>query len=233
MRVNPQDGLPYVWIPPGSFQMGCSPGDTDYRPDEKPTHPVNITKGFWMGQTSVTVGAYQRFAAATGKAMPPAPDFNSGWSQDQMPMVNVSWNEAQAYCAWEGGRLPTEAEWEYAARGGSTEARYGPIDEIAWYNQNSGRRTNPVGGKRPNRFGLYDMLGNVWEWVMDWYDEEYFQSNPSQDPAGPPRGDCRVLRGGSWDGEPRFVRASSRYGVLPGDRGFGVGFRCARDAAAP
>jgi serine/threonine-protein kinase len=232
-RVNPKEGLKYVWIPPGSFWMGCSPGDAECRDDEKPLHQVIITKGFWLGQTSVTVGAYKRFTAAMGKAMPPAPNFNPGWSDEQMPMVNVSWNDARAYCAWAGGRLPTEAEWEYAARGGSREPRYGVLDEVAWYYKNSGRQPNPVGEKKANGFGLYDMLGNAWEWVIDRYDEKYYENNPSQDPAGPAIGECRVLRGGSWDGEPRFIRVSSRFGVLPGDRGYGIGFRCARDVFPP
>jgi formylglycine-generating enzyme required for sulfatase activity len=165
--------------------------------------------------------------------MPPATKFNPGWSNERMPVVNVSWKDARAYCAWAGGRLPTEAEWEYAARGGSTEARYGPIDEVAWYNKNSGGQTHPVGEKRPNGFGLFDTLGNVWEWVMDWYDEEYYKTSPSQDPPGAASGEFRVLRGGSWGGEARFIRVSSRNGVLPGDWGHGLGFRCARDVAPP
>jgi formylglycine-generating enzyme required for sulfatase activity len=121
-----------------------------------------------MGQTPVTVGAYKRFAAATGGQMPPAPGFNAGWASDNMPMVNITWNDGEAYCRWSGGRLPTEAEWEYAARGGSTEARYGDLGQIAWYSENSGGRTHEVAQKQANRFGLYDMLGNVWEWVNDW-----------------------------------------------------------------
>jgi formylglycine-generating enzyme required for sulfatase activity len=232
-RVNPKDGLKYVWIPPGTFMMGCSPGDTDCRDDEKPSHQVAITRGFWMGQTPVTVGAYKRFAGATGRQMPEAPNFNAGWANENMPIVNVSWDDATAYCAWAGGRLPTEAEWEYAARGGSTEARYGNLDEVGWYDQNSGNQTHDVAQKRANSFGLYDMLGNVWEWVNDWYDQNYYQSSPSQDPQGPASGQYRILRSGSWSYFPRFVRVSHRLGSDPTDGGSGVGFRCGGEVFAP
>ena len=228
-----KDGLKYVWILPGTFMMGCSPGDSVCLDDEKPPHQVTITKGFWLGQAEVTVGAYKRFAAATGRQMPDTPGFNSRWANESMPIVNVTWNDAHDYCAWAGGRLPTEAEWEYAARGGSTEARYGPIDDVAWYDGNSGGQTHDVAQKRPNGFGLYDMLGNVWEWVNDWYDQNYYQSSPSQDPQGPTSGQMRVLRGGSWDLFPGVVRASFRLRGYPASRDDNFGFRCGGEVFAP
>jgi formylglycine-generating enzyme required for sulfatase activity len=230
---NPKDGLKYVWIPPGTFMMGCSPGDNECGNDEKPLHRVTITRGFWIGQTDVTVGAYKRFAGSSGRQMPGATSFNKGWTNENMPMVNVAWDDAQSFCGWTGGQLPTEAEWEYAARGGSTEARYGNLDEVAWYDQNSGSQTHDVAQKRANGFGLYDMLGNVWQWVNDWYDHSYYQSSPSQDPSGPPDGQHRVLRGGSWDGYGGSVRASVRAGVDPTNWGYDTGFRCAGEVANP
>jgi formylglycine-generating enzyme required for sulfatase activity len=242
VRENPRDGLKYVWIPPGTFTMGCSPGDGCYY-NEKPAHAVTISKGFWIGQTVVTVRAYKRFTAGAGQQMPPAPSFNSGWTNENMPIVNVNWNDAQAYCQWSGGRLPTEAEWEYAARAGSTEARYGPLDEVAWYINRSGgikefsdalaAGTHEVAQKRANGFGLYDTLGNVWEWVNDWYDAGYYQDSPSQDPPGPSSGQARVLRGGSWMTSAREVSVSGRLYFPAGrdDNIFGV--RCVGEANSP
>jgi formylglycine-generating enzyme required for sulfatase activity len=213
--------------------MGCSPGDTECNKSEKPSHQVTITKGFWIGQTEVTVAGYQPFASATTRQMPPAPPFNSGWTNQNMPIINVNWHEADAYCTWAGGRLPTEAEWEYAARGGDPHARYGDLDQIAWYGKNSGGRAHDVAQKQANGFGLYDTLGNVWEWVNDWYDEDYYQESPSQDPKGPSSGEYRVLRGGSWFYFPRYVRVSIRVSFYPDGRVGNYGIRCAGDANLP
>ncbi len=242
-RVNPKDGLSYVWIPPGKFMMGCSPGDGECFDDEKPAHEVSITRGFWMGQTPVTEAAYARFARAAGKSVR-----ESG--NPDLPAVNVSWDDAKAYCDWAGMRLPTEAEWEYAARAGTTGPRYGELEAVAWYGDNSGKklldtaklwkddrdnyskvlrengnRVHPVGGKHPNAWGLHDTLGNVWEWVADWHGN--YEAKAATDPSGPKEGRYRVLRGGSWADYPRYVRVSDRLRVVPADRGGGIGFRCA------
>jgi len=265
VRINPQDGERYVWIPPGNFQMGCSPDDRDCRDHEKPRHRVTISRGFWMGQTEVTVGGYRKFAQATQRKVPEAlvlaapprfrsPDFPQS---DNHPVAYVTWDEAAQYCQWAGGRLPTEAEWEYAARAGSPAARYGNLDEIAWYADNSGRskldsaelwgwesasrinyrkrlrdngkQTHPVGKKTPNDFGLYDMLGNVLEWCADWYGEKYYQVSEERDPEGPPSGEFRVMRGADWYGPPWGVRVSTRDWMLPDHRFSRIGFRCVRE----
>ena len=240
-EVNPKDGLTYVWIPPGKFQMGCSPSDSECDNNEKPAHEVTITRGFWMGQTAVTVDAWKRYVQARGKSMPAEPvrlgrALNPGWRVGQQPVVNVNWEDAAGFCAWNGGRLPTEAEWEYAGRAATDGARYGDLDEIAWYADNSGlqrldsrsifrtdranyfRRLNgngdgphPVELKRPNGWNLYDMLGNVWQWTSDWYGENYYGQRDTIDPKGPLGGDRRAMRGGSWDSYPSDVRVSYRY----------------------
>jgi serine/threonine-protein kinase len=236
LKENPKDGLKYVLIPPGTFMMGCSPGDNECEDREKPSHQVTITKGFWLGQTEVTVGAYKRFAGATRRKMPYI--FGHGWANDNMPIDCVTWNEAHDYCTWVGGRLPTEAEWEYAARGGSTEARYGPIDEIAWFvapgkEANIGTQPHEVGQKRANGFWLFDVLGNVEEWVNDWYDPNYYRNSPSQDPPGPASGEDRVQRGGCWRLYPSYARVSNRGRGFPNGVTLGNGFRCVREANSP
>ena len=233
VRESPKDGVKYVWIPPGTFMMGCSPGDHDCSDNERPAHRVTISEGFWMGQTEVIVGAYKRFAAATRRQMPDAPGFNNRWENDNMPIVNVTWIDAHDYCIWAGGRLPTEAEWEYAARGGSTEPAYDNLDEIAWYADNSGNETREVAQKRANSLGLFDMLGNVWEWMNDSYDEDYYLNCPSQDPRGPPTKPTRVLRGGSWFCPSKHVRVSYRNWTFHDYWVNDLGVRCVREVDGP
>ena len=213
--MNEKDGLKYVWIPPGTFQMGCSVGDADCIDGEKPAHEVTIMKGFWMGQTPVTQEAYQRVIGSNP----------SHFKGAQLPVETVNWNDAQSYCLAAGMRLPTEAEWEYAARGGSTGSRYGDLDRIAWYNGNSEKTTHAVGQKHANAFGLYDMLGNVWQWVADWHAE--YPAGTQRDPTGPASGQYRVLRGGSWDVIPWSARASFRNSLGPVLRLDVIGLRCA------
>jgi formylglycine-generating enzyme required for sulfatase activity len=233
IRENSRDGLKYVWVPPGTFMMGCSPRDQDCEQDEKPAHRVSLSRGFWMGQTLVTVRAYKRFVADRQLKMPLPPIFDPDWKRDDTPITNVSWNDAHDFCAWTGGRLPTEAEWEYAARAGSTGVRYGKIDDIAWYFTYGVAETHAVAEKRPNAFGLFDMLGNVWELLNDWYAPDYYQNSPSQDPTGPGSGQFRVLRGGSWFEHPRYVKTSFRFRDLPGNRYDTYGFRCVREGNGP
>ncbi len=228
VRTNLKDGLRYVRIPAGTFRMGCSPGDGEYHPNEKPAHEVRIRKAFWMGQTAVTVEAYKRYAAANGKAMP-----SLRFSGDLLPMTEINWSEAKSYCEWAGMRLPTEAEWEYAARAGTTGSRYGAPLDIAWYEANSGDRPNPVGTKAPNAFKLYDMLGNVLEWTADWYSDSYAGSGPVTDPTGPSTGQYRVLRGGSWNVNASFVRASCRNYYPPTLRSYIFGFRGTGELPVP
>jgi len=216
-NVHPKDGLAYAWIPPGTFTMGCSPGDGECFKDENPAHQVTITKGFWIGQTDVTQEAYQRVKGANP----------SHFRGPKLPVDSISWNEAKSYCEAAGMRLPTEAEWEYAARAGITAIRYGDIDQIAWYSGNSGSTTHEVSRKEPNAWNLYDMLGNVWQWTADWYDAGTYARGDNRDPQGPPGGQVRVLRGGSFDNDTRNLRASFRSRVVPGSRDVSIGFRCA------
>jgi formylglycine-generating enzyme required for sulfatase activity len=237
-KVGSRDGLTYVWIAPGTFQMGCSPGDNECSEWEKPAHAVKITQGFWIGQTLVTQAAYQRV-----KEVNP-----SNFKGDQRPVEEVTWKEASSYCSSVGMGLPTEAEWEYAARAGSTVSRYGDIDSIAWYYRNSGNAplpdsedmshyigrlkangnsTHPVSQQQPNAWMLYDMLGNVWEWTDDWYENYHSSKSPERDPHGPKTGQQRVLRGGAWSDVAKGIRVSSRLFVDPGSSDHSYGFRCA------
>jgi formylglycine-generating enzyme required for sulfatase activity len=175
----------------------------------------------------VTIGVYKRFAAETKTPLPT--DLQRTWN-DQCPIVGVNWNQALAYCQWAGGRLLTDSEWEYAARAGYPGPRYGDPNRIAWFRVTPpGPR--PVRGKEPNAWGLHDTLGNVWEWCADWFSE--YQADPLTDPKGPPTGEFKIIRGGSWDDHPRVARLSVRSWQVPEYRGPACGFRCALDSLLP
>lgn len=217
---NPKDGLLYVWVPPGEFEMGCSQDDEECVYDEEPSHHVQISKGFWLGQTEVTQAAFE-------KVMGTNP---STFAHDEFPVESVRWTDAVDYCEAVDGRLPTEAEWEYAARAGTQGARYGELIEIARFGGTSTSTTGRVGGKQPNAWGLHDMLGNVAEWTSDRYAVDYYQLSPSIDPPGPASGNQYVMRGGSWYDDAATVRVSSRSRGARNSKYYGVtGFRCAWD----
>jgi len=210
-----------VRISGGTFIMGSESSEA-YN-DEKPIHRVTLD-GFWIGKYEVTQAEWV-------KVMGSNPSSFKG--NDWLPVENVSWNDVQAYiqklnaATGKHYRLPTEAEWECACRAGTTGDRYGALASIAWYDDNSGGRTHPVGEKGPNAFGLYDMLGNVWEWCADWYGS--YWAGSVTNPHGPSTGASRVVRGGSWFYFARVARASFRIIYDPSGRFGYLGFRLARD----
>lgn len=226
--------LALVRIPAGKFWMGtnvvlradenwktCSscPARNDA---ERPLHQVTISRDFWMGQFTVTQGQWQQVMGSN-------PAYFQAAGPDA-PVEQVSWNDVRIFLAklnaeqdrWTV-RLPTEAEWEYAARAGSTGETYGPLDEIAWYRANAARTTHPVGRKLPNAFGLYDMLGNVWQWCHDWFGS--YPGVPSTDPQGPAKGDRRVTRGGCFYCDAIHERAARRNRDLEDHSWRSIGFR--------
>ena len=229
-QERPADGMVMVYIPAGEFEMGAGEGDPDAYSDERPRHLVTLD-GFWIDRTEVTDAMFRLFAAATGYHY----DFAADNSLNDHPMVRVSWKDAISYCIWVGGSLPSEAQWEKAARGGLQKMTYpwgneAPLCDLGAANgANYSKCFNgalPVGSFRANGYGLYDMAGNVWEWTLDWYGETYYESSPSANPTGPFTGEYRVARGGSWGYEARHLRASSRSGFLSLSRYDYVGFRC-------
>ena len=238
VRVHPKDECEYVWVPPGTFRMGRVPGDDvpDERYEiEKPRHPVEISRGFWLGRGPVTVAAFRRFTHARRLDMPRAPKDNHNWAKHDRPIVNVSWGRARDYCAWVGGRLPTEAQWEYAARGGVDGQIYPWGMEItpahANYCDSDWKGTSPAGSYPANGFNLFDMVGNVWEWVADWYSEGLYATRSLVKPTIDPQmyqnqTDKRVVRGGSWQSIPVEVRTSLRGFQTPNDGFTDFGFRC-------
>ena len=217
-----KDGAEMRLIPAGEFQMGSN----DYN-DEKPVHTVYID-AFYMDKYEVTVGQYKKFIQATGHKAPNWSSVSKYSPTDNHPIIYVSWNDAQAYCKWAGKRLPTEAEWEKAARGGLAGKKYPWGDSVdsskANYGGNVGS-TTPVGKYAPNGYGLYDMAGNVWEWCSDWYDENYYSSSPRENPSGAASGKSRVVRGGSWSSLSNLMRAAYRLS-LPNLMSYHFGFRC-------
>jgi len=223
-------GMNFVLIPSGTFMMGSPSDDLGCGNDER-RHRVTLSEGFYIQTTEVTQGQWQSIMGSN-----PSRFKNCG---DDCSIEKITWNDAQDFIRRlnhkEGinkYRLPTEAEWEYACRAGS-ENRFcfgnsgANLGEYAWYNKNSGKRTHPVGVKKPNTWGLYDMHGNVWEWCEDWYGD--YPASHVTDPKGPSSGNERVLRGGSWNSFDHWLRSANRFKDNPRYRRIYIGFRVARD----
>jgi formylglycine-generating enzyme required for sulfatase activity len=218
-------------VPPGSFTMGCTASNLyACSSNENPTHSVTLTQAFYMGRYEVT---QSQWVAKMGSN----PSYHQGSSYPDAanrPVEQVTWNNIQGYLSATGMRLPSEAEWEYACRAGTTTAfNNGSSDDatvgtIAWYTTNSGSQTRVVGGKAANALGLYDMSGNVWEWVSDWYDGTYYSVSPSTNPPGPVSGTNRVLRSGAFVSGTDLVRSSYRFSRTPDGTNVAIGFRVAR-----
>lgn len=226
--------LAVVRIPAGTFRMGSDQlirADDYWKPCpacpprndvERPVHQVTISKDYWIGQFPVTQRQWQEVMGnnpSHARALGP-----------NAPVEQVSWKQVQAFLAEVNSiqsrwtvRLPTEAEWEYAARAGTTGETYGPLDEIAWYEANAGHRTHPVGQKLANAFGVYDMLGNVWQWCQDWYGP--YTSQPKVDPQGPPTGDKHPTRGGCFYCAAVHERAARRNRDVADHSSPSIGFR--------
>ncbi len=224
------NNLTLLPISAGSFRMGSNNGDND----EKPVHKVTIAKPFWMSETEITFDQYDAYATATGKAKPE----DRGWGRGNRPVINVSWQDTQGYVKWLSQnnkqglqcRLPSEAEWEYAARAGTTTAYYWgdkPDRDFANYSFAKGHDkwvyTAPVKQFKPNGFGLYDMSGNVWEWVQDRWHKDYTGTPQDGSAWETGSGASRVLRGGSWDLTSNNVRSAFRSYF--DDGGYNIGFR--------
>ena len=229
-------GIEMLLIPSDTFQMGASPGDDQANSDESPVHQVTLTNAFYLGKTEVTQA---QWLAIMGSNPSRFKDPSNPLASASRPVEQVSWNDIatdnatyQCFNTKTGFRLPTEAEWEFACRGGTTTARYGTdVAGIAWYSGAYNSQTINVAGKIANAYGLYDMLGNVWEWCQDW--RASYSALPVTNPTGPLTGTKRLLRGGGWDVGSKECRASQRdqnYG-LPTQVGGAIGFRVARTAS--
>jgi formylglycine-generating enzyme required for sulfatase activity len=223
----PDLNLEMAYIRPGTFTMGNENGDSN----EKPLTRVTLTRAYWLGKTEVTQGQYEALMGNN-----PSNFKNAG---RDAPVETVSWDEAMQFCRKltererQAGRLPegyeytlpTEAQWEYACRAGTTGDYAGNLAAMAWYSQNCGDTTHAVGQKQANAWGLYDMHGNVWEWCRDWYGS--YPGGSGADPTGPSSGAARVFRGGSWDVVADYCRSAFRLPSGPGGRSPAMGFRLA------
>ena len=220
-----------VYIKGGCFDMGNIFGDEEAEGGEKPVHTVCVGD-FYLAKTEVTQKQWVDIIGHNPSK------FKSG----DRPVERVSWNSVQDFikklnkATGMNYRLPTEAEWEYAARNGGGKEKWAgtdkesELDEYAWYYNNSARAgTHTVAGKEPNGLGLYDMMGNVWEWCSDWYDRDYYENSPAKNPEGPSEGSTRVLRGGGWKSKPDHIRTVNRNDFVPTSKKFAnIGFRLAR-----
>jgi len=236
-QVSAKDGMVLVYVPAGDFLMGSTDSDPQAQSDEKPQHRVSLD-AYWIDRTEVTNAMYALCVSA-GACQPPGNtssytriNYYGNSQYADYPVIYVDWKNAQAYCGWVGRRLPTEAEWEKAARG--TDGRIypwgngSPSSSLLNYNFDFGNTTvvgNYPSGASP--YGALDMAGNVWEWVADWYDSSYYANSPSSNPTGPALGQYRVLRGGSWNYEKEYVRSAGRNWDGPAVSGGFIGFRCA------
>lgn len=237
-RISEKDGMVMVYVPAGEFLMGSADSDSQADSNEKPQHMVYLD-AFWIDRTEVTNAQYKQCVQA-GKCKASSYADNFRFNDDNQPAVGVDWNDAQAYCQWAGRQSPTEAQWEKATRGtdnrlypwGNQRAtcEYAVIDDGSGNGCGQGSAAWTVGSKPEgvSPYGALDMAGNVWEWVADWYDEQYYTHSPSRNPSGPSSGQYRVLRGGSWDNSALSVRAADRYRGAPTYRLNYVGFRCSR-----
>jgi len=213
-----------VYLQGGDFLMGDDSGKTS----ERPVHTVTLSP-FYIDACEVTVRQYAVFLEETGRETPAF--WHPELDRPDDPVVGVSWYDAAAYAAWAGKRLPTEAEWEFAARGGK------PGTTFPWGDDPDRKHANfsspgiaPVKRFEPNGYGIYDMAGNVWEWCSDWYDETYYQVSPGGNPKGPVTGAFKILRGGAWYSNEEQVRTANRYYALPDSSSFHNGFRCVKSA---
>lgn len=229
-------GVQWIKLDAGTFNMGSPAGEDGADPDEV-LHKVTLSKPFYISKYPITFEQYDKFCEATGREKPK--DFN--WGRGKRPVVDVSWNDAQAFCEWAGCRLVTEAEWEYACRAGTTtpfstgdnittdQANYDGSGPYKDYPEGvyRGRTTEVDELDNENAWGVCDMHGNIYEWCADVYDA--YPSDPVTDPKGPESGNEMVLRGGSWDHDARFARSANRFSDFKTMTADNVGFRVARD----